>query len=769
MSTMQQSRQRPSESKAAESSASTGSVSGITPRPVVQCVCPDCGATNTSDRKFCAGCGASIWEPCLSCGQPGLAGEKFCGSCGANTVEALQQRIDRIETQDMYARSLQLSGRHREAIAALDKLLAEPHPRLTKLLEPLEELRDELHAELTVLDEQRQRAVEGARACVATFDFDGAVEQLRAVPSGALDEEARLLLAAAEARQREIASLTNTIREGMAAKRYEGLLAKVERLLVIKPDHGPARGLGEKLRGLQANAAERQRDAMLEAATKKLNAHKYDEALKLLDEVPPDVRNEPFEKMLEFAREASWLDRDLREATVVDQHLLPLARRLLKIRPESPHAARLAAELEKGGAPAADGPLASMKARRAVQERTSVFGKPCSLLRGFRRIALAEGLASLPALAAHDTALGTAAGLALQAIGQAAIDVNLRPQDSSLVRKLLAGAGRKKPARSAWGLDVGRNALKAVRLTLAEDGRVTCDALDAVEYERPLSQPDADADSLIREALKTLTGRQPLKDAPVCLGMQGQELFTRFFKTPPVDRKRLDDLVQYEARNQIPFDLDLFCWGYHILGSPSLRTEDFAEFPIAVLAIKKSTIAQRLAACSDAGLKVDWVQADSVALHNFLVYDRLSPNEASGPRPANGQAAIDQGTSEPADELVATFDIGGDTSNFLVSGREFLWLRNFTFGGNDITKAMLRELKLTFAQAEALKRNPPAAPRLWRMYQAVEQSLEQFTTQALHSIRCYDNLYANRPITRVMLHGNACRLHGLQRALRAKN
>lgn len=47
--------------------------------------CPQCGAKNARDRKFCGECGQKLMTgiACPSCGQINPAGTKFCGECGA--------------------------------------------------------------------------------------------------------------------------------------------------------------------------------------------------------------------------------------------------------------------------------------------------------------------------------------------------------------------------------------------------------------------------------------------------------------------------------------------------------------------------------------------------------------------------------------------------------------------------------------------------------------------------------------------------------------
>ncbi|MHB1457439.1 MAG: zinc ribbon domain-containing protein [Armatimonadota bacterium] len=52
-------------------------------REGVRATCPQCGATQQTNAKFCADCGASLKSPhCIECGEKLAPGAKFCPGCG---------------------------------------------------------------------------------------------------------------------------------------------------------------------------------------------------------------------------------------------------------------------------------------------------------------------------------------------------------------------------------------------------------------------------------------------------------------------------------------------------------------------------------------------------------------------------------------------------------------------------------------------------------------------------------------------------------------
>src|SRR6516164_5816404 len=100
----------------------------------------------------------------------------------------------------------------------------------------------------------------------------------------------------------------------------------------------------------------------------------------------------------------------------------------------------------------------------------------------------------------------------------------------------------KRPG--VWGIDLGQCALKAIRLEDV-DGKIKATAFDYIEHPKILNQPDADADQLTREALEKFLSRNDLKGDQVAIGVPGVNGLARFVKLPPVDEKKIPDIVRF--------------------------------------------------------------------------------------------------------------------------------------------------------------------------------------------------------------------------------
>src|ERR1700682_5961952 len=145
-----------------------------------------------------------------------------------------------------------------------------------------------------------------------------------------------------------------------------------------------------------------------------------------------------------------------------------------------------------------------------------------------------------------------------------------------------------------WGIDLGQCALKALRMEIGEEGEVVATAFDYVEHPKILSQPDADPDQLTREALEKFLSRNTLRGDQVAISVPGQSGLARFVKLPPVEEKKIGDIVRFEAKQQIPFPLHEVIWDFQRLGSGAVTNGFAMETEIGLFAIKKDMVHRAL-------------------------------------------------------------------------------------------------------------------------------------------------------------------------------
>jgi type IV pilus assembly protein PilM len=292
-------------------------------------------------------------------------------------------------------------------------------------------------------------------------------------------------------------------------------------------------------------------------------------------------------------------------------------------------------------------------------------------------------------------------------------------------------------AKSVWGIDIGQCALKALKLRNL-DGEIRVEAFDIIEHPQILSQAEGDRDQLIRNALEQFLARNNVSGSEVVVSVPGQSSFSRFIKLPPVETKKVPDIVRFEAEQQIPFPMDDVVWRWQTFEDP-----DSPDVEVGIFAMKRQDVATNLAHFSDVELEVDAVQMAPLALYNFMVFD-------------------EQTASDGATLLI---DVGADKTDLVVADGPRIWTRTVKIGGNDFTEALVKAFKLSFAKAEKLKRTAASSKYARQVFQTMRPVFSDLVQEIQRSIGFYTSLHRESRFTRVLGLGNGFRLPGLQKFL----
>ncbi|MFQ5423784.1 MAG: type IV pilus assembly protein PilM [Phycisphaerae bacterium] len=292
-----------------------------------------------------------------------------------------------------------------------------------------------------------------------------------------------------------------------------------------------------------------------------------------------------------------------------------------------------------------------------------------------------------------------------------------------------------------WGIDVGQCSLKALKLQPAND-KVEVLAFDVVDHDAILSQAETETPAMIKKAIETFLSRNDVGDSHVVVSVPGQQTLMRFTKMPPVEKKKIPDMVKYEAGQQIPFDMDEVVWDYQIF-----TEEDSPDVEVGIFAIRRELIRNHLSHFTDVGIEPIVAQAGPMASYNAVRFDRPS---------GDGEAMI-------------LLDMGAVTTDLIVlegSGTSSsMWSRPVPIGGNRFTEALVSAFKISFKKAEDLKRNAASTKYARQIFQAMRPVFADMVSEVQRSIGYYTSTHRETHITRVLGMGNAFKLPGLQKFL----
>src|SRR4029079_19538519 len=159
-------------------------------------------------------------------------------------------------------------------------------------------------------------------------------------------------------------------------------------------------------------------------------------------------------------------------------------------------------------------------------------------------------------------------------------------------------------------------------------------------------------------------------------------------------------------------------------------------------------------------------QMAPLALCNYVSYDLLNKG---APPAVDGEEAAEEPAEKGDKSCIVAMDIGTDNSNLVVTdGERVIWQRPIPFGGNHFTRALTKDLKMTFAKAEHLKRNATKSPDLKKILAALKPVLNDFVGEVQRSLGYFTNTHRDAPPAYMIGLGNAFRLPGLQKFLSEK-
>jgi type IV pilus assembly protein PilM len=291
-----------------------------------------------------------------------------------------------------------------------------------------------------------------------------------------------------------------------------------------------------------------------------------------------------------------------------------------------------------------------------------------------------------------------------------------------------------------WGIEIGAAAIKAVKLEATGDGGVRLLEYANIVHPKPLSTPDINPNDVLRVSLGALASQYDLSKAQIAISVPGHAAFARFAKLPPVEPKKVPDIVKFEAMQQIPFPLDQVEWDYQTFVTP-----DSPDVEVGIFAITREKVMERLSMLEDVGITPNYVVLSPIAAYNALAYDLGFDNTTTG------TIIVDVGTTS-TDLVIAT------------PGR--MWIRTFPIGGHQFTEDLVSQLSLSYAKADKLKREAEDSTHARQIFQAMRPSFANLAQDIQRSIGYYQSLNKDANLTRLIGVGSTFYLPGLRKYLK---
>ena len=202
------------------------------------------------------------------------------------------------------------------------------------------------------------------------------------------------------------------------------------------------------------------------------------------------------------------------------------------------------------------------------------------------------------------------------------------------------------------------------------EGEVEVAEYEVIRFKRILTTPDLDVDQAIQVTLEQFISKHDLKRSGVVVSVPGNVAFAKFAKLPPVDPKKITDIVNFEAVQQIPFPIEQVEWDYQVFSQP-----ESPDVEVGIFAITKDRVMRLLSNYQAVGMRVDGLTLSALAVFNAIAYDKQLDERSAG---------------------VVMMDVGTSSTDVIIYHGGSLWLRTLPIGGNTFTEALVRAFKLSF-------------------------------------------------------------------------
>lgn len=267
--------------------------------------------------------------------------------------------------------------------------------------------------------------------------------------------------------------------------------------------------------------------------------------------------------------------------------------------------------------------------------------------------------------------------------------------------------------------------------------------LTAYRQTELMADPAADASRIpqIRIAVREMMDAMGMKGGRVNYAISAQSVFTRFVKLPTVAEEKVDQIITFEAQQNVPFPIDEVVWDYQLVGEGG-----GSQMEVVLVAIKADMLDEINSAVSSAGLDTMVVDVAPMALYNAFRYNYSDVVDCS-----------------------LLVDIGARTTNLVFVEPRKVFSRSIPIGGNTISAAIAKDFSEPFGAAEERKRRDgfvslggayaePSDPDISRVSKMIRNSMTRLHAEISRSISFYRSQQNGAQPVRVYLCGGSSSL-----------
>lgn len=298
-----------------------------------------------------------------------------------------------------------------------------------------------------------------------------------------------------------------------------------------------------------------------------------------------------------------------------------------------------------------------------------------------------------------------------------------------------------RKSKNLVGLDIGSSAVKLVELKDAKGGgyRLVKTAIEPLSPEAIVDGAIMDA-SLVVDTVNRVISSLNIRNNDFATSLSGHSVIIKKISLPAMSSEELAESIRWEAEQYVPFDINDVNLDYVVL-EPGGETMD-----VLLVAVKKDKIGDYTSVVTQAGKTPALVDVDAFAVQN--AYEVNYPVEPG--------------------RVVALVNIGASVTNVnVLSGANTIFWRDISFGGNQYTDAIQKQLSLGFEQADTLKKGEASGEHTLQEILPILRSVSDDLAQELQkTFDFFGATTSTEKIDQLFIAGGCSRIVNLDRQLK---
>ena len=231
---------------------------------------------------------------------------------------------------------------------------------------------------------------------------------------------------------------------------------------------------------------------------------------------------------------------------------------------------------------------------------------------------------------------------------------------------------------SILAIDIGSDSLKFAEFLYPADGGLCLENFSFSEYPIDANNPHIDVvQAILKEKVKNFKSKQ------VRISLSGKSAFVRFVHNLALggeSRERVEQIIAYEALQNIPYAVNEIVWDYQLLNDPNAEDSN-GEADVMIVVVKNEFISAVIDTLESCGKKIASVEVSPTACFNACY-------------------ANDVGY----DGCEMLINIGGKSTTLLFIDQGNLFIRTINIAGHTITQQIAKEFDVPYEKAEEMKR-----------------------------------------------------------------